>query len=63
MTPLAARLSEARHEPPVQPPVREEYSDELQRTIRDPQDLVNPLYMSPTTYYTPRGDQAGDESH
>lgn len=60
MIPLAARLAEKRRDYPV-PPV--EYSDDLQRSIREPEDLANPMYMSPTTIYTPHGDQQGDEAH
>ena len=60
MTPLAAHLAETRVDVPV-PPIH--YSPETQRSIREPDDMVNPMYMSPTTLYTSGGDQIGDESH
>jgi len=39
------------------------YSEDEQRSIREPEDLLNPLFMSPTVVYTSGGDQQGDEAH
>lgn len=58
--PLAASFAEQRidHKVPDRP-----YSEHDQRGIFDPNDLLNPLYMSPTHYGTSGGDTGQDEAH
>ena len=58
--PFAARFAEriVEHEVPSVP-----YSDDLQRSVRDPRDVTNPVMLSPTSLSTTHGDETGDESH
>lgn len=60
ITPLVASFMEEKieHDVPVRP-----YLDEEQVGVIDPHNIVNPLYMSPTTLSTAKGDSEGDEAH
>ena len=62
--PFFARfLEDGAHVTDPRPPIPFGYSDDEQRGIWDPEDVTNPLFMSPTKYPTNLNDEGQDEAH